>query len=433
MLRSGELRAIEAIRIALDAAEAERAAFHSYLRIHREQALAAAEEADQARTHGASLGPLHGVPVAVKDNIAERDLPCPAGCAAYQDRIAAEDAAIVAKLRQAGAIVLGRTNMDELADGVTSTNPHYGAVGNPWRPGFHPGGSSGGSAVAVASGSALAALGTDTGGSVRIPASLCGVVGFKPSRGLLPLDGIMPLSPTLDHVGLLARTVEEVKALLEVLSPAGEETAPRCDSLAGFRIGVLEGFGVVPDVGVASRFTEVLDLLERDGAKLVPVRLPGLVRAITILARIYGREAALFHRSRLAENPAGFGELVRRDLERGLGGDPARYEEALEEMAALTQSVADARRGLELLVSPTTPHPARPIGSPDPHTYLAFTCPFNLTGQPAISLPMGLVDDLPVGLQVVARPGRDRELLAAALRIETLVGGFSAPPLAAYP
>ena len=433
LLCSTELAASEAVRVSLDAAEAERASLNAYLSIHRDQALDAAEAADRLLARGSRPGPLHGVPVAVKDNIAEAGKPCPAGCAAYRDRIAPRDAVVVGRLRRAGAVVLGRTNMDELANGVTSDNPHHGPVGNPWRAGFSPGGSSGGSAAAVASGSALAALGTDTGGSVRIPASLCGVVGLKPSRGLLSTEGVLPLSTTLDHVGILARTVAGVRALLEVLSPA--EVAPTLSrpSLVGVGIGVLEGFGLEPDVAVAGLFAEALSLIEAEGAVLAPVAMPALARGIALLARIYGREAALLHRDRLEARPKGFSDRLRRDLERGLASDPARFEQAIEESAVLEHELAEASRGLELLLSPTTPQPARAHGSPEPHTALSFTCPFNLTGHPAISLPMGMVDGLPVGLQVVARPGEDHRLLAVAEAVEGLLGGFSPPPLAALP
>ena len=397
---------------ALAAAERLEPLLNAYVMLHG----ARAQEADRE-------GPLRGVPLAVKDNIDEQGVVCSAGSGAYADRIAPRDAEVVARLRRAGAVIVGRTNMHELADGVTSDNPFYGPVNNPWRLGCHPGGSSGGSAAAVASGSVVAALGTDTGGSVRIPASLCGVVGFKPSRGTVPNDGVVPLSTTLDHVGPLARTVAECAAVWRTIANRAE-SGP-----AATRLGVLEGFAQEADPGVARLLEQALERLERSGCTLKPVKLEGISRGVRLLAAIYAPEAALYHEPALRSRPTTFGAEVRADLERGLGADPARREAALAEMEALARATATALDDLDAFVCPTTPHPARPHGSPDPHTYLSFTCPFNLTGQPAVSLPMGLVDGLPVGLQLVGRVGEDSAILGLAEAFERDLGFEVAPAI----
>jgi aspartyl-tRNA(Asn)/glutamyl-tRNA(Gln) amidotransferase subunit A len=421
-LARAELTPTEVVRAALAALARTEPALNAFVAVHRERA---AGEAARLAAGGAA-GPLAGVPLAVKDNIDEAGVPSSAGCRAYADRIPARDAPAVARLRQAGAVILGRTNMHELADGITSDNPHHGPVRNPWRHDAHPGGSSGGSAAAVAAGVVPAALGTDTGGSVRIPAALCGVVGFKPSRGLVSSEGVLPLSTTLDHVGVLAPGVADAAEVMRVLAPGadlGRNSAPPP------RVGVLEGFAADSDGPVAALFAAVLTHLERLGARLRAVRLPGLARAPRLLGRIYRPEAARAHAARLAARPTDFGPAVRATLERGLADDPARYEAALREREALGAELAAAMGDVDLLVSPTTPHPAGPVGAPAPASFLAFTCPFNLTGQPALSLPMGLVAGLPVGAQLVGRPGEDARVLVAAAALERSLGLTLAPPL----
>jgi aspartyl-tRNA(Asn)/glutamyl-tRNA(Gln) amidotransferase subunit A len=401
---------------------------NAFISVHERSARERAARLDRERPDGA----LFGIPVAVKDNINERGRPCTAGCRAYRGRLPGEDASVVDRLKKAGAIILGRTNMHELADGVTSENPHYGPVLNPWRMDCHPGGSSGGSAVAIAAGCVPAALGTDTGGSIRIPASLCGVCGLKPSAGLVPADGVVPLSITLDTVGPLARSVPGLARMMEVLVP--DPSMGMLDPADGFQdskpaIGVLDGFGMEADPPVGVLFEEALGVLEGLGCRLTPVPIPGLSRGIKVLSTIYAPEAAHYHHRRLVEDPKGFSEEIRADLERGLALDPQQYNEALDEMNELATEVRRHSGGLDFLASPTTPHPARVIGSPNPYTYLMFTCPFNLTGQPALSVPMGLVEGLPVGLQLIgSRKGDDARVLSLGAAFESRFGFRLAPP-----
>ncbi|NMC70240.1 MAG: amidase [Myxococcales bacterium] len=425
-LRAGTLRAADAVAGALEAARAA-AWLNAFVMLHPERAAEEAERIDAARAAGADPGRLGGVPVAIKDNIDEAGVVGSAGCAAYGDRIPDADAAVVTRLRRAGAIVVGRTNMHELADGVTSENPHYGPVHNPHRRGFHPGGSSGGSAAAVAAGIVPAALGTDTGGSVRIPAALCGVVGFKPTLLRIPIGGIVPLSTTLDHAGVLARTVRDAALLAAVLTEGAAVVPPEAWAApqAGLRAGVLH-FGLPPDPGVAGRFAEALRVLERLGWTVTavdPEAVPLLGAATGVLSAIYAPEMARRHEARLRERPEGFSPELRADIERGLAQPDARYLEALGRRAELMGQMDQAMEGLDLLVSPTTPHPARPFGSPGAHTYLRYTCPFNLTGQPAISVPMGDVDGLPVGLQIAGRRNMDALVLRAAAAFEDATRG----------
>ncbi len=417
-IQRGHCSAQEHVAAQLRAARGTFAPLNAWASLHAEAALQAAGAVDAARAAGQPLGPLAGLPLAVKDNIAEAGVPCAAACRAYRTAVAAADAPVVARLRAAGAVILGRTNMHELADGVTCEQSAYGPVHHPARPGYHPGGSSGGSAVVVAVGLVAAALGTDTGGSIRIPASLCGVVGFKASRGAIPVEGVVPLSTSLDHVGPLAATVADAALLFHVLSASAGPPAPPVALDRPPRLGVLEAWVAEAEPAVAERFGGVLRALEREGATLRSVRLPALGRGVRLLSSIYPPEAAAYHAARLAERPDDFGPDVRADLERGLRFDPARRTQALAEAEALAAALTEAMAGLDALVSPTTPRPATPFGAPEAHRYLQFTSPFNLTGQPALSLPMRPIDGLPSGLQVVGRRGADEALLRLAATIE---------------
>ena len=393
---------------------------NAFRAVHAQEARAQARSEDAGRGDAPRRGPLDGIPVAIKDNIDEKGVICAAGSAAYRDRVPSEDAEVVLRLRRAGALILGRTNMHELADGVTSENPHFGPVHNPWRMGYHPGGSSGGSAAAVAAGVVPVALGTDTGGSVRIPAALCGVVGLKPSLGLIPTGGVVPLSPTLDHLGVLARTVRDTALAFAALS--GLALVPDWENVARARsrrkIGVLSGFAQAADEPVEGLFQHALAKLADLGFAPVPVAQEALAGAPKILSAIYAPEAAKVHAQALRERAEDFSPEVRADLARGLRLSPETIQKAHAERQRLGAGLQDALADLDFLVSPTTPHPARPLGSPDPHTYLTYTCPFNLSGHPAISVPMGWVDGLPVGLQIVAGHGQETALLSIALAFE---------------
>jgi len=415
-VREGQVSAVELTEMSLRAIDRTEPQLNACIAVHRERALERAAGLDAAA--GSLEAPLAGVPIAVKDNFDEAGVACTAGSRAYADRV---------PMRDAGAVLVARTNMHELADGVTSHNPHYGPVHNPWDTDCHPGGSSGGSAAAVAAGTVLAALGTDTGGSVRIPAALCGVVGLKPTRGTVPTDGVVPLSTTLDHVGPIGARVADCATLWQVLTGAAVPTAPGLPR----RIGVLDGFGAEADAAVGDCFSNAVELLESLGCRTKPVVVPGLARGMRLLARIYGPEFAREHAAVLADRPQDLGDEVRADLLRGLNADPSRRATALQEMIDLARETSAAMEDLDALACPTTPRPARPIGSPDAHDYLTFTCPFNLTGQPAVTVPMGLVAGLPVGLQLVGRNGGDVEILALAAAFERAHGFELAPPVRA--
>jgi len=392
----------------------------AYRTVYKEAAAREASEREAEVRNGTIRGPLHGVPVAIKDLFAEAGKPNPAGCAAYAEEVARADSAAVARLREAGAVVLGRTAMDELAYGVTGANPHYGPVANPRRPECVAGGSSAGSAAAVAARSAPVALGTDTAGSVRIPAALCGVVGLKPTRERCDRTGILPLSHTLDHVGVLASSVEDAALMLGVLgrtdSCTGREDADRGELGArlrealsadpkGLKVGVAKGFALEAADAVVRCFEKAVQILAELGVVIEEVEIPELGEAPRAIAPVIGYESALFHRDRLKNSPEGFSPTVTGYLNKGMELAAWKYEAAVQKCDSLRWGIGRAMESYDALISPTTAVPAGPIESPPEKDLdlLALTCPFNATYQPAISVPMGEADGLPVGLQIAGR------------------------------
>ena len=381
-------------------------------------------------------GNLAGIPIAVKDLFETRGVRTTAGARFFADHIPAADAVAVQKLKEAGAVIMGKTNTHEIALGVTTVNPHYGTTHNPWDPARIPGGSSGGSAVAVAAGMALGALGTDTGGSIRIPASLCGVVGLKPTYGRVSVRGVFPLSWNLDHVGPLARRVRDAAWMLQALAGYDPEDPfsadePVDDYLLHIEAGV-RGWRLALGAGdyVERSDAEVLQavetagaLLRQGGAQVEKVDVSFLQEAAAANSLMTPADGAAFHRDRLAEHPDWFGPDVRRRLETGRAFTSTEYI-----LARKTQSEMKHRLGrffleYDALLLPATAIPAPPIAGQDAVEQAArltrFTAPFNLTGLPAISLPCGFTrQGLPIGLQIICGAWQEASLLRLARAYE---------------
>ena len=422
-VRSHAVSAVNITETALERIAHYDQQLNSFIRVVPDRALEAARDVDDAVRAGKIVGPLAGVPVALKDIIDLAGIPTTAGAHRLFHHTPTTDASVVTRLRSAGAVIVGKTGLHEFAYGVTNINPHAGPVHNPWDLARIPGGSSGGSGAAVAAGFVAAALGTDTGGSIRIPAALCGVTGFKPTFGRVPVDGVVPLSWTLDHVGPLARTAEDAAVVFSVLAHVPEVLAELSGGIAGLRLGVPERFfweELDPDVMTGCQ--DAVRILTSGGAVQRSCAFPHASECGAAAAMILAAEAAAYHEHRLREHGEAFGEDVRMRLDRGLFLSAADYLAAQRARAFLIREATRALEGVDILVMPTTPEPAARIEGDASHEarasltlsvrYTRCTNPFNLLGFPALSVPCGLSrDGLPIGLQIVGRRFEDATVL----------------------
>ena len=352
--------------------------------------------------------PAPGIPLAVKDLLDTAGLTTTYGSAVFADHVPARTARAVLRLETAGYANVGKTNLHEFAYGITSENPHYGTVPNPVAPGRIAGGSSGGNAAALAAGLADAALGTDSGGSIRIPSACCGVVGFKPTFDLVPTDGCFPLAPSFDHVGPMARTVDECVAQLEALVDGFERAV--LGSLEEVAVGVAWLDGAEPLV--AARVREASDRFPR--RRDVDWPRPQI-------DALFMREVADVHRELYAENSELYGEELATKIERCLAVSDAEASLAAQAREEYREQCTERLEGLDLLITPTLACVAPPTGIGDlalRGTLIRHTLPFNALGWPALALPCGPAEDrLPASLQLVGRPGADALVLAAGERL----------------
>lgn len=410
------------------------ARLRTFITVTRQEALAAAHKAATAIANGNYKGPLHGVPFALKDLFDTAGVRTTAGSRILAEHVPSEDASVTERLTEAGGVLLGKLNMHEFAFGVTGVNPHYGAIENPWGRGRSAGGSSSGSAAAVAAGMVPAALGTDTGGSIRIPAALCGITGLKPTYGRVSRRGVVTLSWSLDHVGPMARTAADVAIVLQAIAghdPMDETSSdqPVPDyvqeledphNLKRVRIGVpREYFFDNVDPEALRAVQEAIKLLGERKADLIEVELPHIAEAGAAATAILLPEALAFHRRWLSERPEDYGEDVRGRLDLGLAYPAVSYVEAQR----LRSLIVDEWRRqvfdkVDLLAVPTTPVPAPSLDEDVLQVTLnltRFTNPINLLGLPAASVPCGFTAaGLPVGLQLVGRWWEEGLVLRAA-------------------
>ena len=429
-IRAGEISPREAVLSALERIDAARE-LNAFISVRAEEALAEAETAP--------YGPLRGVPVAIKDVIDVAGARTTAASAILRDNVAEADAESVSRLRAAGAVVVGKLNTHEFAFGALTTSPHFGPARNPWAPDRVCGGSSGGSGAAVAADLVPGALGTDTAGSVRIPACYCGVTGLRPSIGLVSNHGVFPTSWTFDTVGPLARTAEDCSLLLEALAPAYRPGPER--GVEGLRVGVVEELFERADPEIAATVRKAVDELRDLGAATETVTVPLLEQAGTILQTLMLPEAAEIHlpwlRTRLGE----YGDDVRARLLAGLLLPPTAYVTGLRARRLYRRQLEPLFERYDVLVHPEMPVLPPRIGEetvlqggverPYRLALIPFNSPWAVAGSPVASAPCGFVAGLPVGLALAGAPGAEATVLRVASGFQRVTDWHERRPVVA--
>lgn len=445
-LRSRELSPVELTTAILDRSERLDGPLNAFITITREQALTQARAAEKAIMSGHHLGPLHGIPLSLKDLYQTVGVKTTGGSKILADWVPTTDATVTRRLQLAGAIVIGKNNLHELAFGATNENPHYGPARNPWNRERITGGSSGGSAAAVAAGLGCASMGSDTGGSIRLPAAFCGIVGVKPTYGLVSRAGVLPLSWSLDHCGPLTRTVEDAALILNAIvghdhaDPASAErvtpdlTTALDGRVQGIRVGLLReylGENVHPEVAAAVR-TAARDL-ERLGTRVEEVSVPEVAYGDGASIGILYGEAAAVHERWLKTHRDQYGADVLERLSQGERMTATQYLKAQRARRVLVGRFRALFEQIDVLVTPTAPILAPTIpesrGNAARAQLLGFTRLFNVLGLPTLSVPCGVsTGGLPIGLQVAGRPFDDLTILRVAHAYERQAGWHNHRP-----
>jgi aspartyl-tRNA(Asn)/glutamyl-tRNA(Gln) amidotransferase subunit A len=406
---------------------------NAYLHLDLEGARAEAAEVD-AIPHPL---PLAGMPVCVKDIVDVAGMPTTAGGADWV-RHPDEDATVVARLREAGAVIVGKGNTNEFACGIDGRNPHKGDCRNPWDPTRLTGGSSSGPAAAVAAGMAAGAVGSDTSGSIRVPAALCGVVGVRPTRGLIPAEGVVPLAWSLDAVGPLAPDVASAALLLDVLADCPPTPAPRPE-VAGLRLGVAGSLMGLAEEPVADALDAAVEGLREAGAEIVDREIPDLGRATAIHRIVQTCEVAAAHAPWFERQRERYAPEVRARIEAGYGVSAEEYLRAQRHRRLFTRAFAAAMEGVDAMLAPASPVLAPPLEAeevevrgerrPVRAALLSCVAPLSQLDCPMVAVPAGVREGLPVGLQLIGRPGAEALLLRIAAAVESNVGPIRAPEL----
>jgi len=457
MIARKEVSPVEVVRVHLERIAARDRSLRAYITVCAEAASEAARTAEAALMSGRPSGPLHGVPIALKDLYDTAGVATTAGSTILADRVPATDATVVRRLREAGAIVLGKLHMVEFAYGPEGLNAHHGAPRNPWDADAErmPGGSSSGSGVAVAAGLAPAALGSDTGGSIRIPASLCGITGLKPTYGRVSRAGVLPLAWSMDHVGPMTRTVADSALLLRAIAgydpaDASSSVLPVPDYLAaltgdvkGLRVGLLRDFfltSATPEVRTAVE--TAARALQGAGAVVDEVALPNVAHVAAASYAVVASEALAYHTSWLKTRAGDYDPEVRKRLQLGAFISGAHYVRAQQARALVRDEIDAALAQRDVLLAPATPLTAPRLderqitlgdGPSDVRgALIRLTRPFNCSGHPACAVPCGFsAQGLPIGMQLVGRPFDEATVLRAADAYQRLTDWHTRRPVLA--
>lgn len=423
LIKNQELSSIDLTRLTIDQIKKYNFKINTFITVAEDDAINQAKRADEEILKGNWRGPLHGVPIAIKDIIQTRGLRTTAGSKIFKDWIPNEDATVIKRLKKAGAIIIGKANLHEFAMGATSENPHFGNVKNPWDLNRIPGGSSGGSAVATATGMAFGAIGTDTAGSIRLPAAFCGTVGFKPTYNLVNKKGCFPFSWSLDHIGPMTRTVKDAAILLSAIIEDNTNKSvlfhESFKNLKGIKLGFPEEYmfsGINPSVKsvIKKAFEELREL----GAEIVPIELKGINQALDALKTIAQSEAMAYHEPLLDKFPNSYGEDLKYRFQFGNNVSATDYINAHRTRNRFIKATMEQMENIDALIGPTNVQEPYEIGTTTPKKAisnmfdLGKTPLANILGFPSVSVPCGFTPrQLPVGLQLIGKIYNDKKIL----------------------
>jgi aspartyl-tRNA(Asn)/glutamyl-tRNA(Gln) amidotransferase subunit A len=419
LLRQKKISPVELTRCCLARIEKLNSSLNAFITVTADRALEQAKTLESEAQAGKWRSPLHGVPIALKDLYDTEGVRTTAASKHWADRVPSQDADVVRRLKSAGAVLLGKLNMDEFAYNFTGDQSFFGTIYNPWNPKRSPGGSSGGSAAAIAAGLCFGTLGSDTGGSIRLPAAFCGITGLKPTYGLVSAAGVVPLAWSLDHVGPMCRTAKDCALMLEALT--GKPLRDSAVRVKGLRLGIPRAiFYDALDTEVAAATAAATDVLRRITAGVHDAILPALRMSKDLpdlpesYIRIIGPEAYAFHEEMVRTRPEGYLPGILANIKSGSAATAAQYIRAKQDMERLRNGMSEYFRDTDLMITPTSPGAAFELGERR-LVFLRNTAPWNLLGLPTISIPCGFTKQgLPIGLQITGAAGRDDTVLALA-------------------
>jgi len=447
-LRTKQLSPVELTKAYLERIGEFDSSLRAYITVSGDLALEQARVSESEITRGVYRGPFHGIPIGLKDLCYTKGIRTTGGSKILADHVPDHDSTVWRRLREAGAILLGKLNLHEFAYGLTSTNPHWGAVRNPYDTSRIPGGSSGGSSAAIVAGMAAATIGTGTGGSIRIPAALCGCVGLKPTWSRVSRYGVIPLSATLDHVGPITRSVRDAAWMLKVIAgydpddstssrePVPDYTAALDREIKGVRIGLIRELSSPLGGEAANSLSAAGGLLESLGAIVEEVSIPSIATSLLVTSIIIWADALEYHEEWMRSRASDYGEDVRRLLESGMSVTATAYIRVQKARARILSEALDALSRYDVLLAPTSSTTAPKIGTGGigrvaelegtvdlVDSILRFTTPFNATGQPALAVPTGLsTSGLPLSMQIVGRQFDEFSVIRVAGAYESARG-----------